>query len=49
MNFSRISKLVGKVLNLCTDSNHVKGVSDFRRGEKDFHNSFTFGRRERGF
>lgn len=45
-NFSGNSKLVGKVLNLRTDSNHVKDVSDFRRGEKDFHNSFTFGRRE---
>jgi hypothetical protein len=45
MIFSVASKLFGKVLNLRTDSNHVKGVSDFRRGKKDFHNSFTFGGR----
>jgi hypothetical protein len=44
-----VSKLVGKVLNLRMDSKRVNGVSDFRHGKKDFHNSFTFCRGERGF
>jgi hypothetical protein len=44
-----MSKLVGNVLNLRADSNHVNRVSDYHRAKKDFHNSFTFGRRERGF
>jgi hypothetical protein len=44
-----ISKLVDKVLNLRADSKRVNGVLNFRHGKKDFHNSFTFDRRQHGF